>query len=99
MIANIFFADGYYGYDDALYAAVRLLAILQSSGESLADFRDALPPVVNTPAIRVPFPEDLKRNGVQEIKARLIASGAAGNDIYGVRVRQHGGGWRQRAPR
>src|SRR3546814_21031713 len=99
MSAHIFFADGYYGYDDALYAAVRLLAILQSSGESLADFRDALPPVVNTPEIRVPCPEDLKRKVVEEIKARLIASGAEVNDLDGVRVRQAGGWWPLRAAR
>jgi len=97
MSAHIFFADGYYGYDDALYAAVRLLAILQSSGESLATFRDSLPPVLNTPEIRVPCPEDRKRKVVEEIKARLIASGAEVNDIDGVRVRQDGGWWLLRA--
>ena len=44
MSAHLFFADRYYGYDDALYAAVRLLADVASSGESLAEFRDSLPP-------------------------------------------------------
>jgi phosphomannomutase len=97
MSAHLFFADRYYGYDDALYAAVRLLAILQSSGESLADFRDSLPPVVNTPEIRVPCPDDRKRQVVAEIKARLVAAGAEVNDIDGVRVRQDGGWWLLRA--
>ncbi|MEQ9608100.1 MAG: phosphomannomutase, partial [Kiloniellaceae bacterium] len=97
MSAHLFFADGYYGYDDALYAAVRLLSILQSSGESLADFRDSLPPVVNTPEIRVPCPEDRKRAVVEEIKGRLIAAGDVLNDIDGVRVSQEGGWWLLRA--
>src|ERR1700758_130954 len=51
MSGHIFYADRYYGYDDALYAAVRLLGILGRSSESLADLRDRLPPVVNTPEL------------------------------------------------
>lgn len=97
MSAHLFFADRYYGYDDALYAAVRLLSILQSSDQSLADFRDSLPPVVNTPEIRVPCPEDRKQRVVEEIKARLVAKGVDFNDIDGVRVRQGGGWWLLRA--
>jgi phosphomannomutase len=97
MSAHLFFADGYYGYDDALYAAVRLLSILQASSESLADFRDSLPPVVNTPEIRVPCPEDRKRAVVEEIKGRLVAAGEELNDIDGVRVSQDGGWWLLRA--
>jgi phosphomannomutase len=97
MSAHLFFADGYYGYDDALYAAVRLLSILQASGGSLADFRDSLPPVVNTPEIRVPCPEDRKRAVVEEIKGRLVAAGDVLNDIDGVRVSQDGGWWLLRA--
>ncbi|MGD1876693.1 MAG: phosphoglucomutase/phosphomannomutase PgmG [Kiloniellaceae bacterium] len=97
MSAHLFFADGYYGYDDALYAAVRLLSILQTSNESLADFRDSLPPVVNTPEIRVPCPEHRKRAVVEEIKARVRAAGDAVNDIDGIRVMQGGGWWLLRA--
>ncbi|MGF1629486.1 MAG: phosphoglucomutase/phosphomannomutase PgmG [Kiloniellaceae bacterium] len=97
MSAHLFFADRYYGYDDALYAAIRLLSILQSSDESLADFRDSLPSVVNTPEIRVPCPEDRKWTVVEEIKARLTASGADVDDIDGVRVREGGGWWLLRA--
>ena len=97
MSAHLFFADGYFGYDDGLYAAIRLLSILQSSGESLAEFRDSLPPVVNTPEIRVPCPDDRKRQVVEEIRARVIASGVEVNDIDGVRVRQGEGWWLLRA--
>jgi phosphomannomutase len=97
MSAHLFFADRYYGYDDALYAAIRVLSILQSSGDSLDDFRDALPAVANTPELRVPCPEDRKWQVVAEIKARLVASGAEVNDIDGVRVREGGGWWLLRA--
>jgi len=97
MSAHLFFADGYYGYDDALYAAVRLLSILQGAEESLADFRDSLPPVMNTPEIRVPCAEDRKQAVVEEVKARLAAEGAEVDDIDGVRVRQDGGWWLLRA--
>ena len=93
MSAHLFFADGYYGYDDALYAAVRLLSILQGAEESLADFRDSLPPVMNTPEIRVPCAEDRKQAVVEEVKARLAAEGAEVDDIDGVRVRPDGGWW------
>jgi phosphomannomutase len=97
MSAHLFFADRYYGYDDALYAAIRVLSILQSSGDSLDDFRDALPVVANTPELRVPCPEARKWQVVAEIKARLVASGAEVNDIDGVRVREGGGWWLLRA--
>ncbi len=97
MSAHLFFADQYYGYDDALYAAVRVLSILQSGDESLAEFRDSLPPVANTPELRVPCPEDRKTEVVEAVKARLAASGAEVNEIDGVRVREGGGWWLLRA--
>src|SRR6516165_8243423 len=60
MSGHIFFADGYYGFDDAVYVAVRLLGILSRSPESLAELRDRLPAVVNTPELRLPCDESRK---------------------------------------
>jgi phosphomannomutase len=97
MSAHIFIADEYYGYDDALFAAVRVLSVLQKSGGSLAEFRDALPPLVNTPEIRIPCPEDRKQQVIGEIRGRLVASGAAINDIDGIRVQLTDGWWLLRA--
>jgi phosphomannomutase len=97
MSGHIFFADRYYGYDDAMYAAVRLLAILARSGESIARMRDRLPAVVNTPELRFPCPEERKFKVVDEVKARLKAAGAEVNDIDGVRVRSGDGWWLLRA--
>ena len=97
MSAHLFFADRYYGFDDALYAAVRLLSILSASGQTLADFRDSLPPVVNTPEIRFPCAEDRKSAVIDEVRARLAAEGADMSEIDGVRVRTDDGWWLLRA--
>ena len=97
MSGHFFLAERYYGYDDGLYAALQLLSILQRSGGSLADFKDTLPPMVNTPEIRVPCPDDRKWQVVEEVKARQLAGGRDLNDIDGVRVRQDGGWWLLRA--
>ena len=97
MAAHFVFGDGFYGYDDALYAAVRVLSILQSSAETLADFRDSLPRLVNTPELRVPCPEARKKAVVEEVRGRLAAEGAEVTAIDGVRVREGGGWWLLRA--
>ncbi len=97
MSAHLCFADRYYGYDDALYAAVRLLNILGRGGQSLAGFRDALPRVVNTPEIRLPCAADRKLAVVEEIRARLRAAKADMIEIDGVRVRNRDGWWLLRA--
>src|SRR3546814_753210 len=69
MAAHFVIGDGFYGYDDALYAAVRVLAILQSSAQTLAGFRDSLPRLVNTPELRVPCPGARKWAVVEEVRA------------------------------
>ena len=53
MSAHIFFKHRYYGYDDGLYAAVRLLSILASGSNTLSELYDSLPKMVNTPEIRI----------------------------------------------
>jgi phosphomannomutase len=97
MSGHIFYADHYYGYDDALYAAVRLLGILARSTESLADIRRRLPVVCNTPEIRIPCAEARKFAIVDEVKARLQKAGAKVSDIDGVRVSTPEGWWLLRA--
>jgi phosphomannomutase len=97
MSGHIFFGDRYYGFDDALYAAVRLLSIASRAGESLAEMRDALPQVVNTPELRFPCSDERKFAVVSETAERLRNSGADMNDIDGVRVRTDDGWWLLRA--
>jgi phosphomannomutase len=97
MSGHIFFADGYYGFDDAVYAAVRLLGIPSRGRHSLAEMRDQLPPVVNTPELRFACPEERKFEVVREVRERLRQAGAEMTDIDGVRVRTSDGWWLLRA--
>lgn len=97
MSGHIFFADRYYGFDDALYAAVRLLDIVARSDRSLADMRDGLPQVVNTPEIRFDVSEDKKFAVVNEVKERLARTDAVVDDTDGVRVLLDDGWWLLRA--
>ncbi len=97
MSGHIFFGDRYYGYDDALYAAVRLLSIVARSAESIAQMRDRLPRVVNTPELRFPCPEERKFAVIDEVRDRLKRAGAEMADIDGVRVRTADGWWLLRA--
>ncbi|HTT78322.1 MAG TPA: phosphomannomutase/phosphoglucomutase, partial [Stellaceae bacterium] len=97
MSGHIFFAEGWYGFDDAVYVAVRLLGVLARAKESLAAMIDRLPPVFNTPELRLPCEEARKFAVVGEVKARLRARGAALVDIDGVRVTTPDGWWLLRA--
>lgn len=97
MSGHIFFAERFYGFDDALYAAVRLYRILAAGGRSLAALRDAMPSPVNTPELRIDCAEARKFDVVDEVKARLIAAGADVNTIDGVRVLTEDGWWLLRA--
>jgi phosphomannomutase len=97
MSGHIFYGDRYYGFDDALYAAVRLLAILAQGSDSLAALRDRLPAVVNTPELRFPCAEARKFAVIAEVRERLRRDGAEMADIDGVRVKTRDGWWLLRA--
>jgi len=93
MSGHIFFADRYFGYDDALYAAIRLLACLSQRDDSLADIRRRLPQPLNTPELRFPCSEERKFAVVDEVRDRLARDGANVSDIDGVRVLTDDGWW------
>jgi phosphomannomutase len=98
MSGHIFFSHGYYGYDDALYAAVRLLSVLAKSEQSLADMLRALPTMVNTPELRIDCPDDRKFEVIEEVRCRLVgALGIDVKEIDGVRVSTEDGWWLLRA--
>ncbi len=97
MSGHIFFGERYYGFDDALYAAVRFIDIVARSGGTLAALRDGLPQVVNTPEIRFEVSEERKFELVEEIEARLERDGVEMSTIDGVRVKQADGWWLLRA--
>jgi phosphomannomutase len=97
MSGHIFFADKWYGFDDALYAAVRIIALLAKRTESLAALKDRLPKMVNTPELRFDCTEDRKFKVVDEVKQRLAAAGAKVDATDGVRVNDKDGWWLLRA--
>jgi len=97
MSGHIFFADGWYGFDDALYAGIRLVNVLAAAASDLAAMRDGLPQPLNTPELRFACPEERKFAVVKEVKARLAKAGADYSDVDGVRVQTRDGWWLLRA--
>jgi len=97
MSGHVFFADRWYGFDDALYAAVRLLGIVARMTEPLSAVREALPDVINTPELRFDCADTRKFAVIEEVAARLRTEGAEVADIDGVRVKTDDGWWLLRA--
>jgi phosphomannomutase/phosphoglucomutase len=91
MSGHMFFAEGFYGHDDALYGAARLLRIVAASGKSVPEMLSDVPVFVSTPEIRVDCPDDIKfeivERAVQYFRARHDVI-----DVDGVRV-LFGDGW------
>jgi phosphomannomutase len=97
MSGHIFFADRWYGFDDALYAAVRTLGIIARMPGKLSDVRKALPHVINTPEVRFDCDDSRKFAVIEEVAARLSAEGAKVSLTDGVRVQTADGWWLLRA--
>lgn len=97
MSGHIFFADKYYGFDDALYAAVRLLGLLSRAKRKLSDLRKSLPHRVNTPEIRFACDDTRKFAVIDEVKQQLRATNADFSEVDGVRVNTPEGWWLLRA--
>ncbi|MBV8906525.1 MAG: phosphomannomutase, partial [Acidobacteriia bacterium] len=85
MSGHMFFADRYYGFDDALYAACRLMEIVSRSGRSLSAQFEGLPKTVTTPEIRFDCPDEIKFEVVQS-SAEKLRSRYPTVDVDGVRV-------------
>ncbi|MGD8327685.1 MAG: phosphomannomutase/phosphoglucomutase [Sphingomonadales bacterium] len=97
MSGHIFFSHRFYGFDDALYAAIRLLNAVSNHGGSLAALRDELPDMINTPELRFDCPDEKKFGVVADVVARLREKGADFSDIDGARVNTEDGWWLLRA--
>ncbi len=97
MSGHVFFAHEYYGFDDALYAAIRLIAASVRLGKSVTQLRGEMPALVNTPEMRFQVDESRKFAVVVEVAERLAAAGADVNDTDGVRVSTEDGWWLLRA--
>jgi phosphomannomutase len=101
MSGHVFFADEYYGFDDALYAGVRLLAASARLGKSVTQLRGEMPAMLNTPEMRFQVDESRKFAAIDEVKARLmgddVPEGIEVNATDGVRVNTPDGWWLLRA--
>ncbi|MEO1968896.1 MAG: phosphomannomutase/phosphoglucomutase [Sphingomonadaceae bacterium] len=97
MSGHVFFADEYYGYDDALYAGVRLIAASARLGKSVTELRGAMPDMINTPEMRFQVNESRKFAAIDEIKERVAQSDADVDATDGVRVSTDDGWWLLRA--
>ncbi len=85
MSGHIFFADRYFGYDDAIYAALRLLEILSQTGEKISSLLADVPQTYATPEIRIDCPDDKKAAIVNNIKKHYRNTPGL-IDIDGVRI-------------
>jgi len=97
MSGHIFFAHDYYGFDDAQYAAVRLIRAVHMIGKSMTEIRGAMPAMVNTPEMRFQVDESRKFAVIDEVLDRLEAEGADVNRTDGARVNTPDGWWLLRA--
>lgn len=92
MSGHMFFADRYYGFDDALYGACRLIEIVSKSGKPLSTQLAGLPRLVSTPEIRVDCPDEIKFQVVANVVDHFKRIRET-NDVDGARVKfDHGWG-------
>jgi phosphomannomutase len=97
MSGHIFFKHRWYGFDDALYAAVRLIEAVSLSGTSLTEIMDSMPKSEATPEMRFQVDESRKFQVIEEVRDRLVAGGAKVDSTDGVRVSTEDGWWLLRA--
>jgi phosphomannomutase/phosphoglucomutase len=81
MSGHMFFADRYFGYDDAIYASCRLIEILSKSSAPLSSLIADIPQTSVTPEIRVDCPDSIKFELVKRVQARLMEQANAGRPI------------------
>lgn len=98
MSGHIFFSDRYFGFDDAIYAAIRLIDVINRQGKKLSTIRSALPSVINTPELRLPCEGKNKFSMIEQVKEILRGyKDVEVCDIDGVRVSSKYGWWLIRA--
>ncbi len=97
MSGHVFFKHEYYGFDDALYAAIRLIAASIRLGKTVTQLRGEMPQMLNTPEMRFQVDESRKFAAIEEVKERLAKTDADVIGIDGVRVNTSDGWWLLRA--
>ena len=86
MSGHLFFADRYYGYDDAIYASMRLLEILARDGRTIGEMLADVPKTFTTPELRVDCPDAVKFDVVRAVTDHYKRAGHDVVDIDGARV-------------
>jgi len=94
---HIFFADRYYGFDDALYAALRFIGVLSKKGYTLNEWLNNLPKTVCTREHKIVCSDIRKFEIIEEVKTRLKNTSENFIDIDGIRVTNDRGWWLLRA--
>ncbi|MCX8500516.1 MAG: phosphomannomutase/phosphoglucomutase [Alphaproteobacteria bacterium] len=102
MSGHIFIADNFYGFDDAIFVALRMLELLSATSTPLSEMTGRLPQWLNTPELRFECSDGRKFQVIAEVKQRLKSQIAAGqnhelNEIDGVRLTTSNGWWLLRA--
>lgn len=91
MSGHLFFADRYFGFDDAIYASLRLLEIISDSGNKISEILSDVPRTFTTPEIRIDCPDHIKFQVVEEVKSHFKKNYKI-IDVDGVRI-PFGDGW------
>lgn len=97
MSGHIFFADRYYGYDDALYAALRFIETACESSQAISEWLAGFPQGYHTPELHIPCETKNKFAVISQIQSFLEHEQVPFNDIDGVRVQMKEGWWLLRA--
>lgn len=97
MSGHIFFKDGYFGYDDALFAAIQLINCFAEDSKCIDNILTDFEEVANTPEIRITCPEEKKFQIIDQIKTHLKSQNMSFNDIDGIRMDTGLGWWLVRA--
>jgi len=99
MSGHIFIADDYFGFDDAIYVAIRVISQMTRTGESITAFMDTLPSQHATPELRIDCPDDQKFDVIDQLSSHVTSRHGEENinKIDGVRVKTDTGWWLVRA--
>jgi phosphomannomutase/phosphoglucomutase len=92
MSGHIFFKERWYGFDDAVYAAARLLEVIVNAGTEPSNFFEDVPEGVSTPELRIDLPEEQHRTVMQELEAAAVFDDAEIIKVDGLRI-EFADGW------
>jgi phosphomannomutase/phosphoglucomutase len=93
MSGHLFFADRYFGYDDAIYASLRLVELLAKTGKTMGELLADVPKTVTTPELRVDCPDEIKFDIVKAVTETFRKRGNDVNDTDGARIAFGSGAW------